>query len=40
MYVITDNAKLADGLDDKPLVIPTNGPLTALIAVLPLQVCC
>ena len=39
VYVITDNAKLADGLDDKPIVIPTNGPLTALIAVLPLQVC-
>ena len=35
--VITDNPKLARGLDDNPIVIPRNGPLTALIAVLPLQ---
>ncbi len=38
MYVITDNVKLAQGIDDSPIVIPNNGPLTALIAVLPLQV--
>jgi len=37
VYIITDNPKLADGLDPTPLVIPRNGPLTALTAVLPLQ---
>ena len=37
-YVITDNPKLADGLDPEPMGIPRNGPLTALAAVLPLQV--
>jgi len=37
LYVITDNRKLAEGLDDNPVVIPSNGPLTALIGVLPLQ---
>jgi glutamine---fructose-6-phosphate transaminase (isomerizing) len=35
--VITDNPKLAEHLDDSPIVIPANGPMTALIAVLPLQ---
>ena len=35
--VITDNPSLARGLDKNPIVIPRNGPLTALIAVLPLQ---
>jgi glucosamine--fructose-6-phosphate aminotransferase (isomerizing) len=39
LFVITDNVKLATGLDSDPIVIPSNGPLTALIAVLPLQVC-
>jgi glucosamine--fructose-6-phosphate aminotransferase (isomerizing) len=38
VFVITDNPKLAVGLDEDPLVIPSNGPLTALIAVLPMQV--
>lgn len=38
VIIITDNAKLAQGLDSDPIVIPNNGPLTALIAVLPLQV--
>ena len=38
VYVITDNPKLARGLDSNPIIIPNNGPLTALIAVLPLQV--
>jgi hypothetical protein len=38
VYVITDNPKLAAGIDEDPIVIPNNGPLTALIAVLPLQV--
>ena len=37
MYVITDNPKLAQGIDSDPIIIPNNGPLTALIAVLPLQ---
>lgn len=37
VYVITDKATLAQGLDDKPLVINTNGPLTSVLAVLPLQ---
>lgn len=37
VYIITDNPALADGLDNDPLVIPRNGPLTALTAVLPLQ---
>jgi hypothetical protein len=38
VYVITDNPKLAQGIDPDPIIIPNNGPLTALIAVLPLQV--
>lgn len=38
VYVITDNPKLAVGIDETPIVIPNNGPLTALIAVLPLQI--
>ena len=37
VMIITDNPALAEGLDDSPLVIPRNGPLTALTAVLPLQ---
>ena len=31
------NPSLASGLCDDPIVIPNNGPLTALIGVLPLQ---
>ena len=38
VYVITDNPKLAVGIDNDPIIIPNNGPLTALLAVLPLQV--
>ncbi len=38
VFIITDNAKLAANIDSDPIVIPNNGPLTALIAVLPLQV--
>jgi hypothetical protein len=38
VYVITDDAKLAKGIDDSPVIIPNNGPLTAIIGVLPLQV--
>lgn len=37
LIIITDNPKLADGLCDDPIVIPSNGPLTALGAVVPLQ---
>jgi len=37
VIIITDNPKLAEGLDPSPIVIPRNGPLTALTAVLPLQ---
>jgi len=37
LYIITDTPKLAQGLDPNPIIIPSNGPLTALTAVLPLQ---
>ena len=37
VIIITDKAELADGLDDKPIVIPSNGPMTALGAVMPIQ---
>ena len=37
VIIMTDKKSLADGLDDDPLVIPSNGPLTALGAVLPIQ---
>jgi glucosamine--fructose-6-phosphate aminotransferase (isomerizing) len=37
LIIITDKESLAEGLDDDPIVIPSNGPLTALGAVLPLQ---
>jgi glucosamine--fructose-6-phosphate aminotransferase (isomerizing) len=37
LIIITDKPSLAEGLDDNPIVIPNNGPLTALGAVLPLQ---
>lgn len=37
VIVITDKPKLAAGIDSDPIVIPNNGPLTALIAALPLQ---
>ena len=37
IIIITDKASLAEGLDDNPIVVPTNGPMTALGAVLPLQ---
>ena len=37
VVIVTDKAELADGLDENPIVIPSNGPLTALGAVLPLQ---
>ena len=37
LMIITDNPRLAHGLVDDPVIIPSNGPLTALIATLPLQ---
>merc|ERR1719502_1164649 len=37
VYIITDNANLAKGIDDTPIIIPENGLLTPLIATLPLQ---
>ena len=37
VIVITDKPSLAHGLDDNPIVLPNNGPLTALGAVIPLQ---
>lgn len=37
LIIITDKKSLANDLDDDPIVIPSNGPLTALGAVLPLQ---
>lgn len=37
LIIITDKPALAKDLDPNPIVIPTNGPMTALGAVLPLQ---
>ena len=37
IIIITDKLSLAEGLDNDPIVIPSNGPMTALGAVLPLQ---
>ncbi|CAB9511667.1 fructose-6-phosphate aminotransferase [Seminavis robusta] len=37
IIIITDKAALARDLDPNPIVIPSNGPMTALGAVLPLQ---
>jgi len=37
VIIITDNSDLADGLDENPIVIPSNGPMTALGAILPMQ---
>jgi len=35
--IITDNPKLAEGIDSDPIVIPSNGKLTALVGVVPMQ---
>lgn len=35
--IITDRPSLAEGLDGDPIIVPSNGPMTALGAVLPLQ---
>jgi len=37
LIIITDTPRFAAGLDENPIIIPSNGPLTALTAVLPLQ---
>jgi glutamine---fructose-6-phosphate transaminase (isomerizing) len=37
LIIITDKPELARDLDDDPIVIPQNGPMTALCGVLPLQ---
>ena len=37
LIIITDKESLVSDLDKNPIVIPSNGPLTALGAVLPLQ---
>jgi glucosamine--fructose-6-phosphate aminotransferase (isomerizing) len=37
LIIITDKAELARDLDDDPIVIPSNGPMTALAGVIPLQ---
>ena len=35
--IITDKPSLAKGVADDVIVIPSNGPMTALLAVIPLQ---
>jgi glucosamine--fructose-6-phosphate aminotransferase (isomerizing) len=37
LIIITDKPELADSLDDNPIVVHRNGPMTALGCVLPLQ---
>jgi glucosamine 6-phosphate synthetase-like amidotransferase/phosphosugar isomerase protein len=37
LIIITDKAELARDLDDSPIVIPPNGAMTALSALMPLQ---
>jgi len=37
LIIITDKASLARDLDDDPIIIPQNGPMTALAGVIPLQ---
>jgi len=38
VYIITDKPSLAEGLDPHPIIIPSNSTLTALNAVIPLQI--
>jgi glucosamine--fructose-6-phosphate aminotransferase (isomerizing) len=35
--IVTDNPSLAKGVSDETILIPTNGPLTALLGIIPLQ---
>jgi len=37
LIIITDNPSLARDLDDNPIIIPSNGDMTALAGVIPLQ---
>jgi glucosamine--fructose-6-phosphate aminotransferase (isomerizing) len=37
VIIITDKKELAEGLDANPVIIPSNGPMTALGAVMPIQ---
>ena len=37
LIIITDKPSLARDLDDDPIIVPSNGALTALGATLPLQ---
>ena len=37
LIIITDKPSLARDLDDDPIIIPQNGPMTALTGVIPLQ---
>ena len=37
LVIITDKAELARDLDDDPIIIPTNDVMTALGALMPLQ---
>mmetsp|Transcript_41753 Transcript_41753/g.100199 ORF Transcript_41753/g.100199 Transcript_41753/m.100199 type:complete len:724 (-) Transcript_41753:850-3021(-) len=37
LIIITDKPELARDLDDDPIVIPQNGPMTALTGVVPIQ---
>ena len=37
LIIITDKPALVRDLDPNPIVVPSNGPMTALGAVLPLQ---
>ena len=37
VIVVTDDEALAQDLDESPIVLPTNGPLTALGGILPLS---
>ena len=37
VIIITDKKELAEGLDANPVIIPSNGPMTALGAAMPIQ---
>ena len=37
VIIITDKKELAEGFDANPVIIPSNGPMTALGAVMPIQ---
>ena len=37
VIIITDKKELAEGFDANPVIIPSNGPMTALGAAMPIQ---